>query len=106
MLSCLHEKDKLKSAIPTLSLKSSLECETYQLGKHHLSTFSNYSLDSQSSSFDVVRTDIWNSSCTSTLNEFPYSVILFYDKMIGMVDFLKIKIKINSEFPYIVSKFL
>lgn len=57
VLSCLHEKDKLKSAIPTLSLKSSLECVTYLLGKHHLSTFSSYSLDSQSSSFDVVRTE-------------------------------------------------
>lgn len=62
VLSCLHEKDKLKSAIPTLSLMSSLRCETYQLRKHHLSTFSSYSLDSQSNSFDVVCTNIWNSS--------------------------------------------
>ena len=70
---------KLKSAIPALSHVPSLKCEACQLGKHHVSSFSNSSHSRQPESFDVVHTDIWGPSHISTLNGFLYFVIFVDD---------------------------
>lgn len=70
---------KLKFSIPTLSNVPNLECEAYQLRKHHHSSFSSSNHSSQFKSFDVVSTNIWGPSRVSTLNGYHYFFIFVDD---------------------------
>lgn len=89
-----------------MSHVSSLECETCQLRKHHRITFLSSSHSRQSEFFNVVPTDIWVLSHTSTLNIYLYFLIFVndYSRMIWVFYFLFF-MKERFELPHIVSKF-
>ncbi|RDX67842.1 hypothetical protein CR513_53233, partial [Mucuna pruriens] len=53
---------KLKLMVPNFNKMSTLECESYQLGKHVRSTFPNQVNKRCNSSFSIVHSDIWGPS--------------------------------------------
>ncbi|RDY10062.1 hypothetical protein CR513_05479, partial [Mucuna pruriens] len=65
---------KLKLMVPSLNKLSTLECESYQLGKHVRSTFPNHVNKRCNSPFSIVHSDIWGPSRVTSFR-FNYFVI-------------------------------
>jgi len=57
---------------------SSLGCESYELSKHHRATFQSRVNSRNSSTFELVHSDVWGSSRMPSMKGFRY-FLLFVD---------------------------
>ena len=70
---------KFQKLVPHLSSLFSLECESYQLGKHTRVLFPKRLDPRTKSPFELVHTDVWGSSRSTSTLGFRYFVTFIYD---------------------------
>lgn len=92
--------EKLKILIPSLSHVSSLECESYQLGKHHHVHFPTRVNGRASAPFLLVHSNIWGPSCVASKLGFRYFVTFVGDYlMVTWLYLMKDRPELFSIFP-------
>ncbi|XP_049934544.1 retrovirus-related Pol polyprotein from transposon RE1 isoform X1 [Nymphaea colorata] len=94
---------KLLHVLPQLSPKSSFQCESCQLGKHHRSSFPPRPSRSSHSVFELLHFDVWGPSRTPALQGHRYYLVAVDDySRVSWVFLMKHK----SEVGHVIKNFI
>ena len=90
---------KFRKLVPHFSSLSSLECESYQLGKHTCVLFPKLLDPRTKSHFELIHTDVWGPSRSTSTLRFHYFVTFIYDySRCTWLFFMKTRVELFSIF--------